>query len=138
MFKHPSLINLVEDNVVVRPTLDTGPGLTKQSFRDESNINFIMKKYQKTGTVNFVSNVQPDFMNIPAVDFKQAMDTVIRANGMFGDMPSSLRKRFNNDPAEYLEFMEDPANLDEMVELGLAKRPEAPVEPVVDPVEPTP
>lgn len=128
MFKHPSLRNPDVDHIVVRPTVDTGPGLTKQSFKDESNINFIMKKYQKTGTVNFVANTQPEFMEIPAIDFMSAMNTVIRANEMFGDMPSSLRKRFNNDPAEYLAFMEDPSNLDEMVKLGLAKYPE-PVEP---------
>ena len=49
---------------------------------------------------------------------------------MFADLPSSIRTKFNNDPAQYLDFVQDPEKLEEMRELGLALAdPEAEKEP---------
>ena len=35
-------------------------------------------------------------------------------------MPADVRARFNNDPALFVDFCSDEANLDEMRKLGLA------------------
>lgn len=126
------------ENPWVRPTVDTGPGLTKQSHKKETDINQIMSKYQKTGVLNFVNKTAPEFMQVEPIDLQQAMNLVIRSNEMFGDMPSSLRKKFGNDPMEFLDFVNNPENLDEMVELGLATAPEPAPEPEPTPVEPPP
>lgn len=123
-----------------RPVVETGKGLTKQSSKKETDINLIMAKYQKTGLASFVTNRQAEFMDVSDVDFQQAMDIIIRSNAMFADMPSSMRKKFNNNPEEFLNFVHDENNLDEMYELGLAIKPEdapAPPEPA-PPAEPTP
>lgn len=105
-----------------RPTIDTGPGLTKQSMARESNINIIMDKYQKTGMLNYVNNANPQYMDIEGIDFHDAMNVVNEASETFASLPSSVRKKFRNDPREFLDWVHDPANLDEMVELGLATR----------------
>lgn len=107
----------------VRPTLDTGPGKTKQEMKGESDINFILKKYQKTGTLSFVNQHQAEYMDVPNIDFQEAMNTINEAEQMFADMPSSLRKEFKNDPGEFLEFVHNPDNADKMYDLGLAQRP---------------
>jgi len=128
-----------------RPTIETGPGLTKQSMAKETDINLIMAKYQRTGLVNFVNENQGEYMEAPDMDFHQAIDYIAKSKELFDEMPSSLRKRFNNDPGEFLDFVHDENNADEMVELGLAKRtpeepPAAPAEPAETPpvVEPSP
>jgi len=111
----------------VRPTLDTGEGLTKQSMKKDTDINFIVKKYQRTGLADFVSKRQPEYMEAPDMDFHAALNYINEANDMFADMPSNLRKRFNNDPGEFLDFVHNPDNAEEMAELGLVKRnPEQP------------
>lgn len=119
-----------------RPTLDTGPGLTKQSMRDECNINNIMAKYQKTGLVDFVSNREAQYMETDPIDFHEAMNIVTSAKEMFADIPSSIRKKFNNDPGEFLEFVQNPENIDQVYELGLAQRPPDYVPPQVETASP--
>lgn len=113
-----------------------GETMTKQSMSAECDINNIMAKYEKTGIINHARTIEGrygDFVGAP--EFHEAMNQVLRAEAMFAELPSSLRKRFGNDPAEFLAFAQDPANQEEIYDLGLAERPEAPAEPVA-PVEP--
>lgn len=125
-----------------KPTIDCGPGLTKQSHKNDSDINLIMSKYKKTGVINFVNNRQAEYMEVPDTDFQTAMNTITEANQMFAEMPAALRKKFGNDPGNFLSFVHDPKNLDEIYELGLVEPPEAwtsarlnqaPEEPEIEP-----
>lgn len=112
-------------------------GLTRQEFRDECDVNLLMKRYQRTGLLpgNSAGMTYGDFSALP--DFMQAMNTVARANEAFAALPAHVRKRFGNDPGEYVEYVSDPANLAEVRKLGLAA-PEPAVEPVVgEPEAPT-
>jgi len=108
----------------VRPVLVCGPGKTKSDMKEESDINFIMAKYQRTGMIEFASRHEPEYMETDPVDFQEAMNTVNEANAMFADLPSSARKRFSNDPAEFLAFVQEEGNQEELYRLGLAERPE--------------
>ncbi len=94
-------------------------GRTKQSMRAECDINNIMQKFQKTGVIDFVNKHAPQYGDATGVDFQNSMEIVARANEMFADLPSSVRKRFNNDPQELLEFCENPGNRQEAIKLGL-------------------
>lgn len=96
---------------------------TKQEFVREADINNIIKRYRVTGLMRQLP-LQPiygDFTNIPS--YQESLNIVIRGQEAFARLPSDLRTRFNNDPSEFLEFMSDPKNEDEIYELGLAKRP---------------
>lgn len=103
--------------------LNCGKGRTKQAHKQETDINFIMKKYQKTGLVNFVNRHQGEYMEVDPIDFQQAMEMVTNANTMFADLPSNLRSRFNNSPKEFYEFVNSEANVEEIYSLGLANKP---------------
>ena len=93
--------------------------LTKQSFKDECNINKIMAKFQKTGAINHYAKHGPQYGDTLHVELLDALLIVRESQEMFDDLPSSVRKRFGNDPAEFLEFMEDPANREEAIRLDL-------------------
>jgi phage internal scaffolding protein len=95
------------------------PSMTKQSFADECNINNIMAKFAKTGLLDFVNQNEPHYGEISPVDFQQAMNTVIAAQEMFDGLPGDLRQRFDDDPAKFLAFVEDPAKIDESIALGI-------------------
>jgi len=117
MFKHPN------PETQVRPTVDCGPGKTKQNMAKETDINLIMAKYKKTGLVNFVNNRQAEYMTVDEnFDFHECMNRVVQAQEMFLELPAQLRKKFNNDPGEFLAFAQDENNIDAMVDLGLAQR----------------
>lgn len=129
-----------------RVQLHPGPGRTKQSFADESNINLIMKKYEKTGMLDHLNRFNGDYGNfIGAADYHQAMNSIRDAGEAFMTIPARIRAKFDNDPAQFLEFVQDDKNHDEMVEMGLARTlPKKPVEASKDvpvpkePDEPSP
>ncbi len=105
-----------------------GTSRTKQSFKDETDINAIMARFQKTGMLEFVNKHEPQYGDVTALDFQISMESVATAREMFADLPSKVRDRFNNEPAELLEFLDNPDNRDEAVLLGLVTLPKAKTE----------
>ena len=62
-----------------------------------------------------------DFASLP--DNAQEMyNRMIEAKNNFDNLPLEVRKRFNYDPAAFLEFVDNPENLDELVTMGLATK----------------
>lgn len=98
-----------------------GESRTKQSFKKECDINQIMAKYQKTGAITHFNKHQQNYGMADGQTFQEAMNLVCEAQEMFNDLPSSIRSRFGNDPAAFLDFVQDESNVDEMVKLGLAQ-----------------
>ena len=124
-----------------RLTLDTGENSrTRQSFRDETDINTIMAKYARTGLLEHVNEHQGqygDFTKVPE-DYHDACNQVLAAEQMFQTIPAGIRARFNNDPGAFLDFADDPANEDEMRSLGLLPSKMAAEQPPARAVEPSP
>ncbi len=124
-----------------RVQLHPGVGRTKQSFAEESNINIIMKRYEKTGMLEHLNTHQGEYGNfIAAPDYHTAMNRIREAGEMFMSIPAGVRARFDNDPAQFLAFVQDPKNKGELVTLGLAvsPRPGEPVEASPEPEDPPP
>lgn len=112
-------------NKRVSPVLDPET-MTKQSFKDESDINFIMKKYSQTGFINPGIIRDADYLETSELSFQEAMNIVVSAQDQFDNLPSNIRKRFSNDPAAFLDFIGDETNLEEMRSLGLVPSPSEP------------
>ncbi len=92
---------------------------TKQAFKRDVDINNIMRKYVKTGLIDHFSKHSGEYGFASGVVFHEAMNIVTKAESMFADLPAAVRLRFENDPADFLEFVQNPANAEEMIELGL-------------------
>lgn len=115
-----------------RLVLHTGTDTpTKQEFKDECDINVLMKRYQKTGLFPQVPGSVPRYVsNIDAPDYQASLNIVIEAQSQFSALNSELRKRFDNDPAKFFAFVNDPKNGDELVKLGLREAPKPEPGPV--------
>lgn len=100
--------------------------LVEQSHKDKCEINNIIASYQKTGIITHQKNHADEYGFATPYDFQASMELITKAQSMFDSLPSSLRNRFDNDPAKYLEFVQNKDNLEEMYELGMAIRPEKP------------
>ena len=98
-------------------------GRTKQSFKDECDINTILSRFQRTGLLEFVNERHAQYGDVSSIDFQDSLNTVIEAQAMFDDLPAAWRKRFNNDPAQLLDFVQDPGNREEAIKLGICKAP---------------
>lgn len=98
----------------------TNPMMTKQSFKDECDINRILAVAEQTGLVGHVNNAEGQYLNVSSVpDYQTSINLVRNADQAFANLPAGIRRRFQNDPVEFLAFMGDEENLDEAIEMGL-------------------
>ncbi|AXH74361.1 MAG: internal scaffolding protein [Microviridae sp.] len=101
-------------------TVPVGESRTKQAFKDECDIDVIMRRYQATGVLPGAERaLGARYLDCRAADFQEAQLLVASAKSAFAEMPSSLRTRFDNDPRKLMQFLEDERNLEEARELGL-------------------
>ena len=102
----------------------------QKDMQDETDIKNILKKYGRTGMLPVMQNeaLYGDFSSVP--DFMEAQNIIIKANEQFSLLDSDTRKKFDNDPAKFLEFCGNPANKQEMYELGLAIKKAEPVQTI--------
>ncbi|WNK12995.1 MAG: internal scaffolding protein [Microvirus sp.] len=99
---------------------DFGPSLAVQADAEDADINTIVRRFGLTGTMPQNLRV-PSFDDYDGVfDFMTAQIALNDARDSFMSMPAKVRAQFDNDPQEFLSFAMDPANVDEMVRLGLA------------------
>lgn len=131
-----------ELNLIIGPyspklkiSLEFNPELdrTQQEFADECDINSIMARYQKTGLLDFVNQHQPQYGDATGLEYLDMQNQIVAAKNMFADLPAKIRDRFANDPAKFLDFFNDPENIEEATKMGLV----APKTPSVVP-DPTP
>jgi len=96
---------------------------TQQHFKDETDINNILRQFNITGQLptKAISPRYGDFTNIG--DYHSALNQVIAAEDEFMTLPATLRARFDNDPQELIEFLNNPENKDEAIKLGLVSKP---------------
>lgn len=123
-----------------RVSLEAGEAtMTQQQFKKECDINNILKKYQKTGLIEHVQQFNGQYADLSEpCDYQTALNVVIEAQAAFDSLPSSIRKRFSNSPQEFLEFVNDPSNLEEGIKLGIYNAPQDPLpaSPAAEPVAP--
>ena len=95
------------------------PSLAQQQFKDETDINNILRQFNITGILPEapLSPRYGDFTGI--VDYHTALNAVIAAEDGFMELPADLRARFQNDPENLINFLNDESNKDEAIKLGL-------------------
>lgn len=103
-----------------------GPSMTIQDFKDDSDINGLIRRFVKQGSLYDPATLinrrpsQPqfgDFSNIP--DLLTASVEIARAQEMFGQLPAEIRSFFNHDPLRLLAFVEQARNDKELWEKGV-------------------
>ena len=106
----------------------------KPEFHKATRIEAIMKKALRTGLVDVRQDaVYGDFSS--GNDFLTTQNRIIQMNQYFDSLPSETRDFFANSPHNYLNWILDPKNADQAVQMGLLK-PKASPEPVKAASEP--
>ena len=101
------------------------PSRTCQEFKDECDVNNILRNYVSTGVLTHVSDKEPvfgDFSEVPS-DYGEALALIQRSREQFEALPSEVRERFDNQPVNLIKFLQDEKNKDEAIKLGLVKKP---------------
>ncbi|AZL82686.1 internal scaffolding protein [Apis mellifera associated microvirus 20] len=116
-------------------TKTVGEPMTQQQFKDQVEINNIINKYRTTGEMHHLNRSQGVYLDVSKItNLLEAHAIVQKASDAFMDLPADLRSRFENNPQKLIEFMQNPQNKDEAIELGLMERPIPPTQ--TQPTEP--
>lgn len=110
-----------------REFFNNEPSMTIQDAAGDTDINNLVARYNATGSFHSsldVPHSPPSFEDLAdAPTYHEAMNALIEVQETFASLPSQLRDRFANDPANLLEFLADAGNRDEAVKLGLVNAP---------------
>lgn len=92
----------------------------KQSEAAATDINVIVRNFGVTGLVP-TSPIPAEYGDFTGIDnYQDALHALMAAETAFSALPSGVRRRFGNDPAEFVNFVSDPRNIDEVRKMGLA------------------
>jgi len=70
----------------------------------------------------------PQYLDVSEVpDLLQAQQVLEAASAAFMSLPAAVRREFDNDPVKFVEFAQQPDNIDKLREWGLAA-PKMPVD----------
>jgi len=98
---------------------DYSDGRTKQAFKDQCDINKMLKKAQQTGSIAHLLKYPEATYGEFDGEFTllEAQQKIARAGQIFDDLPSEVRQEFGNDPLAFVKYANDPENRGRMKEL---------------------
>lgn len=98
------------------------PSLAQQGDKEDADINVLVKRFGVTGTMPQLNREALDPNQFHEItDFHQAVNAIKDATHEFMKMPADIRRRFQNDPHEFLAFVHDDKNREEADRLGITK-----------------
>lgn len=122
----------------VEADFSKSPSLTVQAPAEETDINKIMKRVMKGQSV-IVNNGQPFYGDVSDLGgLQEAFMKVQEAEDLFMQYPADVRERFENDPIQLVEFLENPNNRAEAEKLGLVNKAPVPEPAKTPPTPPAP
>ena len=105
------------------------PSLAQQHMKDECDINVLVERFGVTGQMP-VTTIEPSYGDFSGViDYHSALNAIRASEEAFMGLPAKLRAKFDHDPNALLQFLQNDANRDEAIMLGLIDG-----EPVVEPI----
>lgn len=98
--------------------------LTQQQFTPDADLNITMARFGITdGALPPVAHDPRYFGDFTdAADLTTALARIRSAWDNFDQLPAAIRNRFDNDPTKLFEWVNDPANVDEAVELKILSK----------------
>ncbi len=90
-------------------------GRVKQSFKDETDINKILQRAQKTGTISHLTKHAAKYGDFANFDFFEAQLMLTKGREIFDDLPSEIRTEFNQSQAAFFAYVNDPANTEDLL-----------------------
>nr|WAE43532.1 MAG: internal scaffolding protein [Microviridae sp.] len=103
---------------------------TQQHFGPECDINVMVARYKKTGKMGGENpETPPQYVDTTAFtekSFEESFEEVQKMQQTFNQLPAAIRAQFNHNPARLLAFLENPANRQAGIQLGLLEPPKRP------------
>jgi len=102
-FTRAQLLKLVK-----APVYDDGR--TKQSFADETNIEKIMARADRAGTISHLQKFEGVYADFSDFDFFEQTQMLTKGREIFDELPAEIRTEFQQSPAKFFDFVNHPDN----------------------------
>jgi phage internal scaffolding protein len=100
-------------------SINTEPTMTEKHHAKDCDIRHIMRKAEKTGMITHQNQMEGTYMDLAnRPDFEQSLNIINRGRDAFETVPASERARFANDPAQWIAYVQNPDNKEDMKERG--------------------
>lgn len=113
----------------IRYDFQNCPTRAEQHSWKETNIPELMKRFKPDELAQYIAARGSDRQEIVGHDFasepnlQEASNEVLSMKKAFGRIPEEIRNQFNSH-LEFLKFIDNPANQDKMIAMGLLKKTE--------------
>lgn len=122
------IITTREDGSKRIQTQNDLPSKTDPSFAEDCDVNCIIAKARAGGEITHLAKVRGSYGDVSGLpDLHTALIQIKKADEAFLELPSGLRKLFHNKSANMLKFLDDPANDQEAIDMGLKSGVKTPI-----------
>lgn len=106
--------------------VNEGESRTKQSFKKEADVNYIVGRFRKTGELPSPSQIAARYMDVSEVgDFLEVANIIKAADADFMRFPAAVREVFGHDPARMLDAVYN-GDTELLIKAGFIDPPQEP------------
>ena len=91
------------------------PPKVEQQHKELTSMRSILDRANR-GALTLGTKNKPGFCDFTGSDYTRSKNIVADAKSAFEKLPSNLRERFHNNPGEFMDYVADPNNRDDMIE----------------------
>lgn len=92
-------------------------GRTKQAFKDQCDVNKLLQKAQRTGSLSHLQKWSGFYGEFAEYDYLDHQIKLARGAEIFNELPANVKKEFNNNPGAFFDFVNNPDNADRLNDL---------------------
>ncbi len=93
-----------------------GESRTEQCHKDTCDIQKIMARFDKTGTISHINKYEAVYADFSDFDFREQTTRLTAGREIFDALPAEIRDEFRQSPQAFFDFVNDPANKDDLLE----------------------
>ncbi len=99
-----------EELLALVPEKTYEDGRTKQCHADECDINKIMARFDRTGTMSHLAKYEGVYADFSDFNFHEQINRLTQGREIFDALPAELRQEFGQSPSKFFAYVNDPAN----------------------------
>ncbi len=95
----------------------TRHGRTKQSYKDSCDINKLLEKGAKAGSLSHLERHGARYGDFADIDWENVPLQLAEGRQVFNELPAEIKKEFDQNPGKFYDFVTDPENSDRVAKL---------------------
>ena len=105
-----------------RPTIKCkkSENKAKQSFKDQCDINKIIKKYTEAGELPRTHGREPVYRDHQNANFTEVQMNIAGAKTLYAELHPSIQEKFES-PEDFINGLTDPDRIPEMINKGIVR-----------------